>query len=348
MSISKTEALHIICEKDVGLFSLIQQVISHIPEALYNSRVPIVFFESNCCYWIEKGYENKNNVWEYYFEPLLSEQGSDTIPSSVKDLIRSKFPDHIESGYHHEKHIFVTNNFGNHKAFKHTLKIPWSWEDPDVNIRKKAAIIIQKYLHPRKYIIDKSGAFYEQNMSGQYMIGLHLRSTDVTDKNEHNIHRRGSYNLKSYEQAIKQILSRNSDAKLFVATDSLSALESVKKMFPNKVVSYSSIFHNTGEVAGKGPSGWTIPAYIADSAEKAAKNGEEAVIDYLLLSQCDYLIHSGSGLARTALLTKPELKHLNIHSKKNFIKTIVSSNGGFFYLIKSLGVNFYRTLRNKD
>ena len=32
----------IICERDVGLFSLIQQVIANIPRALVEERVPIV------------------------------------------------------------------------------------------------------------------------------------------------------------------------------------------------------------------------------------------------------------------------------------------------------------------
>ena len=40
--------LHIITERDVGLFSLIQQVISNIPWAIAEDRVPVVHFADGC------------------------------------------------------------------------------------------------------------------------------------------------------------------------------------------------------------------------------------------------------------------------------------------------------------
>ena len=42
---------------------------------------------------------------------------------------------------------------------------------------------------------------------------------------------------------------------------------------------------------------------------RAARKGEEATIDYLLLARCSYLVHNGSGLGRTVLLKVPELPH---------------------------------------
>ena len=84
-----TDKLHIICEKDVGMFSLVQQVISHIPEALYNKRTPVVFFRDKCCYWISDGYQNRNTVWEYYFEPLVAEITADHIPKDIRNYIES-------------------------------------------------------------------------------------------------------------------------------------------------------------------------------------------------------------------------------------------------------------------
>jgi hypothetical protein len=47
----------------------------------------------------------------------------------------------------------------------------------------------------------------------------------------------------------------------------------------------------------------------------AARNGEDAVVEYLLLSRCDYLVHNGSSLARTVLLNAPELPHTNTHRR---------------------------------
>ncbi len=81
------------------------------------------------------------------------------------------------------------------------------------------------------------------------------------------------------------------------------------------MIAYDSVRHHGGEAAGQGPTGWIMPAYIAANRDVAAKNGEDAVIEYLLLSRCDYLIHNGSSLARTVLLNAPQLPHTNTHRR---------------------------------
>ena len=75
----------------------------------------------------------------------------------------------------------------------------------------------------------------------------------------------------------------------------------------HRVIAYDSIRHQGGEAAGQGPTGWIMPAYIASDRDVAARNGEDAVIEYLLLSRCHYLVHNGSSLARTVLLNAPIL-----------------------------------------
>jgi hypothetical protein len=58
-----------------------------------------------------------------------------------------------------------------------------------------------------------------------------------------------------------------------------------------------------------------MPAYIAQDRDVAARNGEGAVVEYLLLSRCHHLVHNGSSLARTVLLNVPELPHTNTHRR---------------------------------
>jgi len=41
--------LHVICERDAGLFSLIQQVIANIPWAIQEGRLPVVYFQGKTC-----------------------------------------------------------------------------------------------------------------------------------------------------------------------------------------------------------------------------------------------------------------------------------------------------------
>jgi hypothetical protein len=100
-----------------------------------------------------------------------------------------------------------------------------------------------------------------------------------------------------------------------VASDEQSSLTYLAKAFGPRVIAYQSVRHSGGEAAGQGPTGWIMPAYIARDRDVAAKNGEDAVIEYLLLSRCHYLVHNGSSLARTVLLNAPRLPHTNTHRR---------------------------------
>jgi hypothetical protein len=48
---------------------------------------------------------------------------------------------------------------------------------------------------------------------------------------------------------------------------------------------------------------------------RSVTTSEEAVIEYLLLSRCEELVHNGSSLARTVLLNAPDLPHVNTHER---------------------------------
>lgn len=329
------------------MFSLVQQVISHIPEALYNKRTPVVFFRDQCCYWIASGYQNRNTVWEYYFEPLVDKMAVENIPQDIRNYIESHSPNYTKSGYFINEDVFVSNHFGNHTRLPNSLKIPFKWDDPDNEIRKKAAQIIAQYIKPRKFIAEKVEQFFDENMKDTYVVGVHIRGTDVTDVNQHNIHRRGAFNLAAYENVLREQLKEQPYAKIFVATDSYDALSFIENLFPKRVMYHSSIFHMEGEVSGKGPSGWGIPAYISESPDKAAQNGEEAIVDYLLLSKCQFLIHNGSGLARTVLLRNPSLKHFNVHSKKKYVDAMLKDTKEVKSFLKMALINNFRKLKNK-
>lgn len=43
--------LHVMRERDVGLFSLVQQVVANLAWARHEGRVPVADFRERCCYW---------------------------------------------------------------------------------------------------------------------------------------------------------------------------------------------------------------------------------------------------------------------------------------------------------
>lgn len=308
--------LHIICERDAGLFSLIQQVIANIPWAIREGRIPIVYFQGKTCYWTPNGYHDKDTVWEYYFEPLGAAYPASSIPLHVREIISRNHPSPFEVGYFADENTFVSNHFGDHPALSgKTFSIPYLWDDPDDELRREVNEIIRHFIRPREYLQQKASNFFQQYMNGHHVIGVHARGTDAISKEEIRPHRQGSLVLSKYVTEIQRLLEARPTAKIFVATDAQSSLEYVREAFGSRVFAYESIRHESGKAAGQGPTGWIMPAYIASDHDRAARNGEEAIIEYLLLSRCNYLVHNGSGLARTVLLNVPHLPHTNTHRK---------------------------------
>lgn len=308
--------LHIVSERDVGLFSLIQQVVANIPWALAENRVPVVHFGQGTCYWTPNGYHGKQTVWEYYFEPLEARHPASTIPGRTQACLSENPPSPHELGYRADRHAFVSSHFGDHPQLRGaTLLIPYELDDPSDTLRREAKAVLDNFIRPRAYLLKRVNDFFLRHMAGHYLIGVHARGTDATSNQELRTFRQGSLVLSRYSAEIRRILEIHPTAKIFVASDEQSSLSHLARAFPHRVIAYDSVRHQGGEAAGKGPTGWIMPAYIARDRDVAAKNGEDAVIEYLLLSRCDYLVHNGSSLARTTLLNAPGLPHTNTHRR---------------------------------
>ena len=311
------EGLHIFCERNVGMFSLIQQVVANIPWALAEHRIPIVYFSKRCAYWTPEGYADRQTVWEYYFEPLFPEYSVNEIPDDVLEAIELDFPKDNEIGQSPYPNIWVSNHFGDHRNLKgKTLSIPYKWDDPDEDLRRVTAELIRKYVRPRFFICQKTDAFFEREMQGHYVIGVHVRGTDAVSSCETRAFRKGSLNLENFARTIGKKLESVSDARIFVATDDQNSLDYLRGTFGNRVIACDSLRHQGGEVTAQSSTGALIPAYILGNQGNAARNGEEAIIEYLLLCRCQHLVHNGDSLARTVLLSRIDIAHANVHHPK--------------------------------
>jgi hypothetical protein len=317
-------SLHVICERDAGLFSLIQQVIAHLPWALRAGRVPVVLFESRCCYWVPHGYRDRSTVWEYYFEPLDRSCPAEAVPEKTRSALAERFPDPRDVGFWLDRDAWVSNNFGDHPRLKgKTLAIPYGWQDPDAATRARAAPLIREHLRPRKYLSERVDAFFGEHMHRRTVIGVQIRGTDAVSNGEDRAHRKDSLVLENYRREVERCLASSSpDARLFVATDDQRSLDFMTGAFGDRVIAYDSLRHAGGEAAGRGPTGRLMPAYVAVDRLQAARNGEEAVIEYLLLARCALLVHNGSSLARTVLLSNPALPHVNTHRKNKLLAQV--------------------------
>lgn len=309
--------LHVVRERDVGLFSLIQQVIANIPWALGEGRVPVVDFRHRTCYWNEAGHRGGTSVWEYYFEPLVPEFSASVIGVELRALIEEQFPDQDSPGRFVSPNAFVTNNYGEHSSLAgKALRIPYETGNPDPELRATTSVLISDFIRPRSYLKEKAELFYNKVMDGEEVIGVHVRGTDAVSPQETREYRRGSLDLDRYERTLSSLLRTHPRARFFVATDAEASLVRLRATFGDRILAYDSVRHRDGEPAGAGPTGRIMPAYIASDSGLAAQNGEDAVVEYLLLSRCSHLVHNGAGLAMTVLLANPTLPHINTHNRR--------------------------------
>jgi len=147
-------------------------------------------------------------------------------------------------------------------------------------------------------------------LAGRYVIGVHIRGTDANVDPTRPV-RQTRVDFDKFIAVLRRLLRKNPDALIFVASDEQESVDRIRNAF-NEVIAYDSIRHQNGEVAGRGPAGGIMPGYLTQDPDRAAKNGEEAVIEYMLLSRCDYLVHNNSSIPRMVLLTAPDMPDTNI------------------------------------
>ncbi len=228
---NSNQHFHVICERDVGLFSLVQQVIANIPWALAENRIPVALFRHRCCYFSPEGYRDATNVWEYYFEPLFPEYPADCIDEALIDTIDATFPGMKDKGSACGLHFF-TAHFGDHPELEGlTLEIPYLWDDPDRTIREVASKIISNYVRPRKYIENKAEAFRKEHLADGPVIGVHVRGTDAVSIFERRAHRQGSLSWRQYISTLRGLLDQYPGCKVFVASDSEKAVQVLNEEF---------------------------------------------------------------------------------------------------------------------
>ena len=164
------------------------------------------------------------------------------------------------------------------EAFKHTS-------------REEAFALIQKYIHLKPHIQNKVDNFEKVHFMNYFAICVHYRGTD----------KRPDSLQDSYERIVREILNvmkKNGDLKykIFVATDEQPFLDYMIGLFGNKVCFYEDALRSTD---GK-------PLHISLNYDHY-KNGEDALIDCVLLSRGNILIRPDSNLSRWSEFFNPNI-----------------------------------------
>ncbi|MGE4168417.1 MAG: hypothetical protein AB7E68_02625 [Candidatus Babeliales bacterium] len=274
-----------------------------------NNKVPVVWSNHNFAYYSRDGYNGALNGWEYYFEPLsdYSYGAGDVLHGQTfyqrdnnfstlwwyhqyienmhllpedeqKDFV--EIDNHMQRYKSAEFNQFRSSNYriGNYHLYDKCFR-KWVKEN-----------IIDSFIKIKPSILKKITDF-KNEMIDSKIIGIHLRGKHLSSE---VIHVPLPY---IFDEANK---FAGENVKFFIATDQEPLLEEAKKCLKGQVMYYPC----------QRFSATTSPYY---GSKLHPKQGEEILIETILLSCCDHLIHTLSNVSTAALYFNPELGHTLIY-----------------------------------
>ena len=155
---------------------------------------------------------------------------------------------------------------------------------------ERANQIIKKYIKVRPEIQAQVQDFSQSNFQGSFVIGVHYRGTDKPCEAPQI-----SYEAVSRE--IDSIIYKTpGNKKLFIATDEKPFLDFMKARYGTLVVCQDIYRSSNG-----------APLHYGRQQDNY-KSGLEAVLDCLLLSNCDVLFKTASNLSACAVMFNPKIQ----------------------------------------
>lgn len=165
--------------------------------------------------------------------------------------------------------------------------------------REEVNRIIQTYIRYKPHIKQKVYDYVSKNFDGYFVIGVHYRGTDKVKEAP----------ILPYETVIESVQNvfnkySNRKVKIFVATDESEFLDTMKEAFPGYVYCL--------EEAIRSQNGSAVH-YNNDSPYQ---QGEEALLDSLILSNTNLLIRTSSNLSLWSTYVNPSLKVIELTKRK--------------------------------
>lgn len=154
--------------------------------------------------------------------------------------------------------------------------------------RSIASDIVRRHIHVKRSIQQKVDAFIDQFFQNRYVIGVHYRGLDKGKEAP-----RVDF-AKVFEEIDRRI-PQNRPYVIFIATDEGAFLESARQKYADLVLAIDA--HRSIDLT-KG---------VHFSYSHNYQVGEEAILDALLLSRCDFLIRTSSNLSLWATYFNPDL-----------------------------------------
>jgi hypothetical protein len=280
------------------MFSLVNGILGALDKIehgvdFFKDKVPLAYFHGPP-YWTPNGWRGKKNAWEYYFAPLSNYDIHDVLRMTHEE-IENKRPNIIrdingffEKPWPLNENVLVTNKYyGPPQSFSYSYAAP----EEMLRLRTYYAKLLHRWIKVTPELVERTEEYYRCHMKNSRVIGIHFRGCDKEiEILPHLKSRNLPQVVKTINQYIDLALQKHPD-KIFVATDDADAYKSAVQRLGNKMISIDAI-RNTGK----------LPVHWQNFGDTGALAGDQAVMDCLLLSKCDHIVHGLSNFVQTAFL----------------------------------------------
>lgn len=297
--------------KQWGFFAEFLGVLNHLDWCLKTNQVPVVYWGAQSAYYSPNGYHGRTNAWEYYFEPVsnLKYEDGDKIYSNERwyysdfstiwhyvQYVDNLYRLSIESGItliHLPGHDYTDPFFDIERDGRDGFPIKeYQRHLYDKEFRKYVKNrLIDPFIKLQPWVQEKINSFWTSKMKGKKVVGIHLRGKFL---GRETIPVPASDILNEAKKYVQQ------GYLCFAATDQKPLLEEAKKVLGKNLIYYEVYRANQ-----------TTSPYMPQ--QLAPTNGEDVLIETLLLSKCDYFIHTLSQVSTAVLYFNPSLNHTLIY-----------------------------------
>lgn len=189
--------------------------------------------------------------------------------------------------------------------------------------------LLRRYIKIKPAIMNECNEFYREQMANKVCISVHVRYAGA-----HNSEKPGAVQIEDYFYEIDQLIPHiNQDYIIFLATDSNYVVKEFQKKYKKNVVFTDAIRSEHMEevhLIFDNPDYWLSHPEEFHQKKPGYKGGKDALIDCLLLSHGEYLIHTTSNVSDFATFFNPEIKSIfvprNITPKERICSACNSTN----------------------
>lgn len=226
-----------------GIFAFLWQTLRGIYH--YPNKKYYILFDKYSCYY-DNNYSIKNNIsniWDYFFE----QPHIDKLPPN----------EYIES--------VVGRLFNEESEFRDIYTTLEKYNERRIKFNE----IIGDYFKLLPHVQKKIDDFYNKNLNGKNVLGIHCRGTDHPDKlNVKNVVNMSDEYIKKYDS-------------VFITSDQQDYINEFKKIYGDKIITYNVTGRGIGDTPLHYNNSFNIPKYNI---------GEDALVEAYLLSKTNFLL----------------------------------------------------------